>query len=70
MLDHEAEAVATRTLEAPATAGAGVQNLFLSHPHLWMKDRYQDLDPQFLLLLMQDMRQALGAEAHPVLGLL
>lgn len=38
MLDHEAEAVATRTLEAPATAGAGVQNLFLSHPHLWMKD--------------------------------
>jgi hypothetical protein len=28
MLDHEAEAVATRTLEAPATAGAGVQSMY------------------------------------------
>jgi len=37
MPDHEAEAVAGRTLEAPVTAGAGVQNLFLGHPHLWMK---------------------------------
>jgi len=37
MLDHKAEAVAARTREAPVTAGAGVQNLFLGHHHLWMK---------------------------------
>jgi len=37
MLDHEAEAVAARTREAPVTAGAGVRNLFLGHHHLWMK---------------------------------
>jgi len=28
MLDHEAEAVAARTLEAPVTAGAGVQSMY------------------------------------------
>jgi len=37
MLDHEAEAVAALTREAPVTAGAGVQNLFLGHYHLSMK---------------------------------
>lgn len=28
MLDHEAEAVAARTLEAPVTAGAGAQSMY------------------------------------------
>ena len=28
MLDHEAEAVAARTQEAPVTAGAGVQSMY------------------------------------------
>jgi hypothetical protein len=31
MLDHEAEAVAARTLEAPVTAGAGVQSICIQY---------------------------------------
>lgn len=35
MIDQEAEAALTQ--EVVVTAGAGVQNLFLGHRHLWMK---------------------------------